>query len=91
LNDAYHFLGLDPTFKPKNPEKVMNQSSGWTRLAINYYAGPLSRKLTHRWPISVALDTFDICLKPWILTKSDFVFLRERYLPEKNELEALLS
>ncbi len=91
LQNVYRFLGLAPTFQPMNPEQARHKSTGWARFAINYYAGPLSKKLTHRWPISAALDSCDLCLQPWIPQERDFACLRARYLPEKSALEELLG
>jgi len=88
---AYDFLGLDTDFQPEVLHEPVHKSISWTHVAINYYAGPLIKKLTHRRPLYCVLTMFDIFLKPFLIKQKDIEFLRSTYLPEKAELETLIG
>jgi hypothetical protein len=87
LTDIYEYLCLDPGFRPESPDKHVNRSWGWTRIAFNYYASKLSGN-PGKSKIGALLDRFDIFSYKAIKAQ-DIEFLRSVYLPEKNELQTL--
>jgi hypothetical protein len=87
LTDTYAYLGLDPYFRPKLPDKRVHKSSGWTRIVYNYYAGNFSRGVIGS-KIGHLLDRLDILARN--ATKNeDIEFLRSVYLPEREEIAKL--
>jgi len=87
LADTYEYLGLDPDFKPKLPNKPVHKSWGWTRIVFNYYAGSVfSGAIGSR--IGDVLDRFDV-LADAAIKEDDIEFLQSIYLPEKEELAEL--
>ena len=93
IKNIYRFLELDVKFKPDNLRTIVHKSWGWTRILLNYYAGPLTTKVINKRPanwVLSKLDRFDP-LKHYTIKKKDVEFLRSAYLPEKNDLESLIG
>ena len=89
LRRLYGFLGIDSRFTPPSMGRNVHRSWSWTRSAVSYYAGPL-RKLVDGGRVGRWLDRADF-LGRFALRESDIRFLRDRYLPQKPALEALLG
>ena len=89
LYDTYEYLGLDPGFKPQLPGAPVHKSWGWTRIVFNYYASKLYK---HAGNTRAArfMDRFDVLTKTAIKVE-DVEFLRSVYLPEKEEIMALIG
>ncbi len=87
LADIYNYLGLDPDFRPEQPDKRVHKSWGWTRIMFNYYAGRFSRS-TVGLKTGRLLDRFDF-MAGAAIKKEDIEFLRSVYLPERAELERI--
>lgn len=87
LRRVYEFLGLDPSFEARSPERSVHRSWSWTRSAIAWHAGPL-RRLVSRPPLGPWLDRTDF-LRRFALSRQDVEFLRARYLPEHAAVEQL--
>jgi hypothetical protein len=85
----YKFLDLSPDFKPKKPSKAVHKSWTWSRILFNYYAKRLSDRLASS-RIASLFDRYDI-FKGGGIRNEDVAFLRDHYLPMKNELENVLG
>ena len=88
LVDLYKFLGLDPTFEPKNIRKRIHKSWIWPSIVVNYYTSPISRRLSKYLCKLVNRLEF---LDRFSYSEKDIKFLRSKYLPEKEDLELLLN
>jgi len=89
LRAIYEFLGLDATFRAADRDRAIHRSWSWTRCALEYYAGPFRRVVRHG-SIGEFLDRSRF-LDRFAVRRSDIEFLRENYLREKPDLEALLG
>ena len=89
LKRLYRFLGLDEDFVPRENTLKVHKSWTWTRSAVAYYAGPF-RRYVNRGAVGDLLDRTDF-LHRFAVTRDDIEFLREKYLPEKEELERVLN
>ena len=89
IYNVYEYLGLDPNFKPQLPDTPVHKSWGWTRIVFNYYAGKLYK---HAGSTRLArlMDRFDVLSRIAVNTE-DVEFLRSVYLPEKEEISALIG
>ena len=87
IPDLYRFLGLDPSFIPKQAEKAVHKSWGHTRILFSYYASKLYKNAGNT-RIASMLDKHDF-LSRYQIKKSDIEFLRSIYLPQRDELAAI--
>lgn len=83
------FLGLDVQYRAERLRERVHKSWGWTRMALAYYADPLSRRLI-RSRFGEIFDRHDF-LKRLAVTAEDIDFLRSVYLPQRESLEELLG
>jgi hypothetical protein len=90
VRSVYEFLGLDPTFVPRESRQVVNSSWTWTRILFSRAAGRISRRVARARRIGRWMDRHDV-LRRYAVNSEDIEFLRARYLPEKSELENLLD
>jgi hypothetical protein len=89
LREVFSFLGLDEEFLPVNPDRTIHKSWSWTRSAVEYYAGPF-RRVVRRGAIGEFLNRSTF-LDRLAVRRADIEFLRECYLPEKEQLESILG
>ena len=89
LRKVFEFLDVDPDVDVENPGKKYNLRWSWTRTVLNYYAGSMA-PLLRRPRVAGLVDSVDL-LKRFEVSQADAVYLREQFLPEKPELEAILE
>lgn len=89
MRELYGFLGVDSEFRPRQAEKVVHRSWTWTRIVFRHLTRRLSPRLAES-RVGAWADQFDL-LGRLAVRPADIEFLRERYLPEKAELERLLN
>jgi len=89
LKRVYQFLNLDEDFSPPAPQQSFHRTWSWTRSAVNYYGGPFGRFLT-KGRSGQVIDRIDI-LRALALRSKDIEFLRNEYLPSKQEIEDFLQ
>jgi len=89
LYNIFHFLDLDPRFKPRTPNRAVHKSWGWTRIVLNYYTRRVSPRIAQTAALEIA-DRFDF-LSRFAIKPADIEFLRSRYLPEKDEIAELIG
>lgn len=87
LVETYEYLGLDPAFKPEQPNKVVHRSWGWTRIVFNYYASKIFKSIGES-RLGRLCDQFDL-LSDKAIKAEDIEFLRSVYLPEKEDVAQL--
>jgi len=87
LIDTYNFLGLDPGFRPKSPDKRVYKRWSWTRIVFNYYTASVIRGGVAS-TIGGVLDHLDV-LKGTFINNEDIEYLRSAYLSEKEEVAKL--
>jgi len=89
VQNIYNFLELDPTFKPQNIKQKKNKSWTWTRIISRYSTRHIPPLSSNRY-LNRLCDKYDV-LGKYAIKDADIEFLRSEYLPEKTELESLLS
>lgn len=89
LQKVYGFLELDTGFVPGDLERKVHRSWSWTRSAVRFYAGPF-RRLVARGAVGEFLDRNSF-LDRFAIRNLDIEYLREYYLPEKEQLEEILA
>jgi len=87
LRNTYHYLGLDPAFTPKRPDRAAHKREAWSRILFNYYAGKAFKTIGNS-ALSKVIGRLDPlpfkAIKP-----GDIEFLRSNYLPEKARIVSL--
>lgn len=86
---VYDFLGLNTDVQPEDVCETVHKSWSITRILLNYYAYPFSKKL-FKGSMGKALDRFDF-LRSLVIKRDDIEFLHFIYLPERQELEATIN
>jgi len=86
---VYDFLGMDSDFQPEVLHKPVHKSWSWTRIVMHYYAASFSKRLAISRVVKV-FDRFDF-LRSRVIKRNDIEFLRSIYLPERQELEAIIG
>jgi len=89
LSQIFRFLNIDPDFQPAKADKKVNKSWSWTRIVASYYTQFYPRLITTSF-VGRLCDKYDV-LGNYAITENDIEFLRSKYLPEKAQLEELLS
>jgi len=89
VQNIYKFLNIDPTFKPQNLKQKKNKSWTWTRVVTRYSTKRIPFISSNPY-LGRFCDKFDV-LGKYAVKDEDVEFLRSKYLPEKPELERLLS
>jgi len=86
---TFDFLRLNTDFQPEGLHNRVHKSCSITRNALYCYADPFSRKLL-KGRIGEFSDRFDF-LRPLAMKRDDIEFLRSIYLPQREELEAIID
>jgi len=89
VRGVYNFLEINPKFEPKHLKQKKNKSWTWTRI-VTRYATKSIPVLSSSHYLGRLCDRFDV-LGKYAIRDEDVAFLRSHYMPEKPELESLLS
>jgi hypothetical protein len=93
LKDAYHFLGLNNNFIPKNYQKPAHVRMNWASLLLNYYNIRFFYRINNlikKYNIQKTADRIAFRILPKI-EPDEIQFLKNIYFKEKDDLESVLG